>query len=185
MQRLKFLSLSVWALVVHGAALVDPWSLAGTKALVTGGSKGIGKAVVEEFIAQGAEVLTCARDVSSITPVPGLHIIEADVSTTEGRQCLLDYITEKMGGELDCLVNNVGTNIRKLSEEFTDEEYDRLMRTNMDSAFHLSRHCLAFLKGSKRGCVINISSISGVTVDNTGAPYHMTKAAMNHMTRCE
>ena len=72
------------------------------------------------------------------------------------------------------------------------------MRTNLDSAFHLSRECLQFLRkkeaaseeeeekeegGGGGACVINVSSISGGTVDNTGAPYHMAKAAMNHMTR--
>jgi Tropinone reductase 1 len=103
-----------------------------------------------------------------------------------------------MGGHLDILVNNVGTNLRKASEDYTDDEYAWLMRTNQDSAFHLSRACLPYLTAASSvdgtgdghgegrsvgGCVVNVGSISGQTVDNTGCPYHMAKAAMEHMTR--
>lgn len=129
-----------------------------------------------------------------------MQSIEADVSTVEGRQALLDVVeSDFMDGRLDILVNNVGTNLRKGSEEYTDEEYAWLMRTNQDSVFHLSRACLPFLSAggcrdgsddgqecSDRpvgGCVVNVGSISGQTVDNTGCPYHMAKASMEHMTR--
>lgn len=180
----------------------QPWTLSGKRALVTGGSKGIGRGVVDELLSQGCEVITCARDVTPLRDGekdPSLMVVCADVSTQEGRAALIGAVREHFDGELDILVNNVGTNVRKLSEEFSDDEYEQLMRTNLDSAFHLSRQCLEFLRckdgeaegregsggGSRRsgGCVINVSSISGGTVDNTGAPYHMAKAAMNHMTR--
>ena len=112
------------------------------------------------------------------------------MSTSEGIEALVSEVTqpEGFGGHLDILVNNVGTNIRKKAEEFSDEEYQWLMRTNQDSAFHLSRKCLSYLRadeevGKAPGCVVNVGSISGSTVDNTGCPYHMSKAAMDHMTR--
>lgn len=152
--------------------------------MVTGGSKGIGRAICEEFVAQGVKVLTCARDVSELDLPEGVDFLAADVSTPDGREALLKYVRDEFHGALDVLVNNVGTNVRKRSEDFGDDEYAWMMRTNQDSAFHLSRACLPFLlAGPRKGCIVNLSSISGVTVDNTGCPYHMAKAAMNHMTR--
>jgi Tropinone reductase 1 len=149
---------------------------------VTGGTKGIGRAIVEELLAQGATVVTCARDVSSLDGLGGCIVVQADVATAEGREAFLAAI-EGVGAPLDILVNNVGTNIRKQVAEFTAEEYSSLMATNLNSAFHLSAQCFSrWLRGT-RGCVINISSISGVTIDNTGAVYAMSKAALDHLTR--
>ncbi|CAE8584702.1 unnamed protein product [Polarella glacialis] len=173
------------------ASSKDPWSLRGSVALVTGGSKGIGRAIVEEFLSQGAKVVTCARDVSELQghpalgqldgTAPKLVIVAADVSTSEGRGKALGA-TLDAHGRLDILVNNVGTNLRKASTEFTEEEYDALCATNQGSAFHLCRLSFQHLARSK-GCVVNISSICGQTSDNTGVVYHMNKAAMDHMTR--
>jgi NAD(P)-dependent dehydrogenase (short-subunit alcohol dehydrogenase family) len=171
------------------AAGESRWSLTGRTAVVTGGSKGLGRAIVEELLDQGCSVLTCARDVSPLdellTDAPGRCIaIEADVSTAHGRACVLEAIETHFGSAgLDILVNNVGTNLRKASTEYTDAEYEMLHATNQASAFHLSRGCYAALKKSGRGCVINVSSVSGSSNDATGAVYHMTKAAMEHMTR--
>lgn len=158
-------------------------ALHGKLALVTGGSKGIGRAIVDELVAEGATVIACARDTAPLQNAgPRVVPICADVSTTEGRARLLEAV-ESTGGVLDILVNNVGTNIRKATTEYSDEEFDCLMATNLHSAFHLSRQCFArWLRGSK-GCIVNISSISGVTSDGTGVVYAMSKAALDMMTR--
>jgi len=164
----------------------ERWSLRGRTAVVTGGSKGLGRAVVEELLAQGATVLTCARDVTPLQDLlesePRCRAVAADVSTAEGRATLMTALMESFGGELDILVNNVGTNLRKPSTEYTDAEYDALQATNQGSAFHLSAACFEALR-RKKGCIINVSSVSGNTVDSTGALYHMHKAAIEHMTR--
>ncbi|KAG8464707.1 hypothetical protein KFE25_010075 [Diacronema lutheri] len=168
----------------RGSALLGKGSaLAGKVAAVTGGSKGLGRAIVEELLAQGAAVVvTCARDVAPLAGLEGVVAVQADVSTLEGRLAFLEAI-ERVGAPLDILVNNVGTNVRKKVADFSDDEYRALMATNLDSAFHLSAQCFArWLRGS-RGCVVNISSISGVTIDNTGAVYAMAKAALDHLTR--
>jgi NADP-dependent 3-hydroxy acid dehydrogenase YdfG len=162
------------------------WSLQGRTAVVTGGSKGLGRAVVEELLAQGVTVLTCARDV---TPLQGLleaeprcKAVVADVSTAAGRATLLGAMKDEFGEDgLDILVNNVGTNLRKPSTEYTEEEYDALQATNQGSAFHLSAACFEALR-RKKGCIINVSSVSGSTSDSTGALYHMHKAAVEHMS---
>eukprot|EP00401_Gymnodinium_catenatum_P018024 CAMPEP_0117501512 /NCGR_PEP_ID=MMETSP0784-20121206/23337_1 /TAXON_ID=39447 /ORGANISM="" /LENGTH=274 /DNA_ID=CAMNT_0005296769 /DNA_START=15 /DNA_END=836 /DNA_ORIENTATION=+ len=165
---------------------MDAWSVRGLVVLVTGGSKGINRGIVEEFLRLGARVVTCARDVAPLSELVAanegsLRAVTADVSTAEGRKAALDATLETHG-RLDVLVNGVGTNSRKASTEFTDAEYDQLCNTNQGSAFHLSRTAFPHLAQS-RGCVVNISSICGTTCDNTGVVYHMNKAAMDHMTR--
>lgn len=188
--------------------LPSHWTLDGQLALVTGGSKGLGRAIVEELLSHGCTVLTCARDISPLWELsasnPRCTAVAADVSTPEGRATLLAALDELSDGTtrkrsaaaaldetqqdgegtygLDILVNNVGVNLRKASEAYTDAEYEMIMATNQASAFHLSRSCLRHLR-LRRGSIINLSSVSGSTVDSTGAPYHMSKAALEHMTR--
>ena len=163
------------------------WSLRNRVAVVTGGSKGLGRAIVEELLAQGCLVLTCARDPAPLDELvarePRCTAVAADVSTAEGRAALMEAHKARFGSHnLDILVNNVGTNLRKPSEQYTDDEYDALCATNQGSAFHLSRMCYDALR-RRQGCIVNVSSVSGQTVDSTGAPYHMNKAALEHMTR--
>ena len=163
------------------------WLLRGKKAVVTGGSKGIGAAIVEEFIALGAEVLAVARKESDLqqlkTTFPlGLDILVADVSTAEGQQTLLDKVQARWGA-LDILVNNVGTNIRKPTTDYTEAEYDFVMNTNLRSAFELSRRLYPLLKASGQGNIIQVTSVAGLTHVKTGAVYGMTKAALMQLTK--
>ena len=173
-------------IIITASSLPPHWNLQGHRAVVTGGSKGLGRAIVEELLAHGCEVLTCARDVSPLASLLAderCTAVQADVSLESGRGALLDAMRERWGDDgIDILVNNVGTNLRKPSVDYTEAEYDALQATNLGSAFHLSARCLAALK-RRRGCVINMSSVSGSTTDSTGALYHMHKAALEHMTR--
>jgi len=170
--------------------LNNKWSLKGKTALVTGGTKGIGLAIVTEFLALGAKVFIVARSFESLDKT----IVEAkvdsekldgalaDVSKAEDRIRVVDLISERWG-RLDILVNNVGTNIRKKTEDYLEEEVDHILNTNLRSAFELSRLCYPLLKTSGQGSVVNISSVAGLTHLKTGAVYGMTKAAMNQMTK--
>eukprot|EP00965_Chrysotila_dentata_P015743 521073-Pleurochrysis_carterae.AAC.4 len=130
----------------------------------------------------------CARDLEPLKDLlakePRCGAVVADVSTEEGRAALMAEMRRLYGEEfaLDILVNNVGTNLRKHSAEYTTTEYSWLQKTNQESAFMMSTACFEALVRAS-GCVINVSSVSGSTVDNTGAPYHMAKAALEHMTR--
>ena len=109
--------------------------------------------------------------------------LAADVSRAEGRSAVLRRL-EEFGAGLDVLVNNVGTNVRKAAVEYTTEEYERIISTNLTSAFELTRASHALLKSSAGGAsVVNVSSVSGLTHTSTGAPYAMTKAALLQMTR--
>lgn len=166
------------------------WSLAGKKCLVTGGTKGIGKAIAEEFLALGAEVFVVARNRGDLQHMLAewadrkLHItgMALDVSKSEDRLTLLEAIKEKFGA-LDVLVNNVGTNIRKKTADYSETEYMNVFSTNLTSAFHLSQLCYPLLKESVQGNIINVSSVAGLTHLRTGAVYGMTKAALIQLSR--
>jgi len=165
------------------------WNLQGKNALVTGGTKGIGKAIVREFIGLGANVFTVARNVKDLTSLVehmnGTNQIDgltADVSQMSERIRIIDKVTKKWD-RLDILVNNVGVNIRKKTPEYSVDEYDHIMETNLRSAFELCRLTFPLLKKSEQGNIINVSSTAGLTHIRTGAIYGMTKAALIQLTR--
>ncbi len=168
----------------------DRWTLVGKKALVTGATKGIGLAVAEELLSLGAEVAIVARNPSTLEqqlqawqqlekPAYG---IAADVTTPDGRQAILNKVGEALGG-LDILVNNVGTNIRKKTSEYTLGEYEFLLQTNLTSVFELCRMTYPLLKNGQNSSIVNIGSVAGLVTVLTGAPYAMTKAALTQLTR--
>ncbi|MBC7528393.1 MAG: SDR family oxidoreductase [Chthonomonadaceae bacterium] len=166
------------------------WSLKGRKALLTGGSKGIGLACVAELLAFGAEVLSVARNKADLETsirefrengLP-VHTLSADTATEEGRNRVLTFAEETLGG-LDILVNNVGTNIRKKALDYTEEEIEFIFRTNLMSAFSLTRAAYPMLEKSGAGNVIFIGSIAGECALPTGIPYAATKAAMAQIGR--
>ncbi len=169
------------------------WSLAGRTALVTGATLGIGLAVAEEFLSFGARLLAVARDAARVgarveawrRAGADAHGLAADLSTSDGRASVLRRLGEF--GRLDVLVNNVGTNVRKAATDYTAEEYERVISTNLTSAFELTRAAHPLLKtaAAERGgaSVVNVASVSGLTHTSTGAPYAMSKAALLQMTR--
>jgi len=166
------------------------WKLNGRKALVTGGSKGIGLATVRELLHFGAEVLSVARNAADLEAsaeefrTAGLPIrtLAADVAAEAGQTAMLDAIEQGMGG-LDLLVSNVGTNIRKQALEYTEAEIAHIFQTNLFSAFSLVRACHRHLKQSGQGRAVFIGSIAGERAIPTGIPYAATKAAMAQITR--
>ena len=172
-------------MTVHNA-----WRLDGMRALVTGGTRGIGLAVVEGILQSGGEVHVVARDVKLLEDritswreqgfiVTGLS---ADLSKPDERDRLLTDLAARWD-RLDILVNNAGTNIRKKAVEYAPGEYDTVISTNMHSAFHLCLGLHPLLCKSKAGAIVNNSSVAGLTHLRTGTPYAMTKAAMNQLTR--
>ena len=166
------------------------WSLSNTTALITGASRGIGRAIAEEFLALGASVCCVARNAETLDAFIGaLHQqglsvsgIAADVGTSQGREQVVEYVHTNLKS-LNVLVNNTGTNIRKKTVEYSMDEYDLLMRTNLVSAFEFGRSLYEVLKRNAPSSIVNIASLGGLTSVRTGAPYGMSKAAMIHMTK--
>jgi Tropinone reductase 1 len=170
--------------------LNNRWNLKGKKCLITGGTKGIGKAIVQEFLNLGAEVFLVARNWEDLDRLAEellqkkftVKILAADVSKSEDRKNLLNAIQESWG-ELDILVNNVGTNIRKKIPEYSEQEYMSIMSTNLTSAFHLSQLLYPLLKKSGEASLVNVSSVAGLTHLRTGVVYGMTKAALIQLSK--
>ncbi|HNP94680.1 MAG TPA: SDR family oxidoreductase [Cyclobacteriaceae bacterium] len=169
---------------------MSTWSLQGKKALVTGGSKGIGLAIVEEFVHLGAEVIIVARNERDLSGVVqmlsqrGFVVdgIAGDVSSEKFRTELISSLSTKWS-RLDILVNNVGTNIRKKFVEYEEQEYRRLFETNLFSLTEICRLAHPLLKKSNNGSVVNIASVAGSIDVQSGPPYGMTKAAIIQLTK--
>jgi Tropinone reductase 1 len=165
------------------------WNLEGKTALITGASRGIGRAVAVEFLSLGARVLAVARGMDDLKKLQedtgllasGLHILKADLTQAEGRELARGYIAETYG-RLDILINNVGTNIRKPALAYDNLDIYNIFTTNLHTAFELSRACYALMK-EQGGSIVNLSSVAGATHLGTGVVYAMTKAAVNQMTR--
>ncbi|KAG7568462.1 NAD(P)-binding domain superfamily [Arabidopsis thaliana x Arabidopsis arenosa] len=166
------------------------WSLGGMTALVTGGSKGLGEAVVEELAMLGARVHTCARDETQLQERlrewqgKGFQVTTSvcDVSSRDQREKLMETVSSIFQGKLNILVNNAGTGITKPTTEFTAQDYSFLMATNLESAFHLSQLAHPLLKASSLGSIVFMSSVAGLV--HTGASiYGATKGAMNQLGR--
>ena len=172
------------------ASTVNHWNLSNRKALVSGGAKGIGRAIAGEFARLGAEVLIVARDEQILGDTIAEWLrqnlavdgIVVDVSHGEDRLAIIDVVRESWGN-LDILVNNVGTNIRKAATQFSADVIRRIFEINLFSAFELSRMSYPFLRDGENSGIVNISSVAGLTHLSTGAIYGMTKAAMAQMTR--
>lgn len=168
----------------------DRWALTHKKALVTGATKGIGKAIALEFLTLGAEVSIVARSEAAVADLvtdwqqQGWKVkgVAADVSHAEGRQTILSHVQDTLGS-LDILVNNVGTNIRKKAVDYTADEYGSIFQTNLESVFELCRLVYPLLQSSLDASIVNIGSVAGLTAIRTGAPYGMTKAALVQLTR--
>ncbi|XP_047308283.1 tropinone reductase homolog At5g06060-like [Impatiens glandulifera] len=167
------------------------WSLAGMTALVTGGTRGIGHAIVEELTGLGASVHTCARDKDELNqclrdwkdvdlPVTGSV---CDVSIHSQRKDLMNFVTSSFNGKLDILINNVGTNIRKPMMEFSEEEFCKLFSTNVQSSFHLCQLAYPLLKTSGAGTVVFTSSVSGFVSLKSMSVQGATKGAINQLTK--
>ncbi len=150
------------------------WSLRGRLALVTGGSRGIGLAVVEEFRALGADVIAVARE----APVGG---ISADVTTPEGRAKIVDVIRER--GALHVLVHNAGTNVRGPLTSYDDATIARLLDLNLTSPLLLSRDLHPYLRAAGSASVIHVGSVGGHVALPTGVAYGAAKAGLAQATR--
>lgn len=161
--------------------------LIGKRALVTGGSKGIGLAVARALLRCGADVVICGRGqehldaaVSSLrssAPERKVAAQMADVSQSDQVAALFQFVDQEFGG-LDILVNNAGVGIFRSTAELSIAEWDRVIGTNLSGVFYCSREALERFERSKGGSIINISSLAGRNPFAGGSAYNASKFAL-------
>jgi Tropinone reductase 1 len=178
---------------VKGDAMTPSrWRLDGQLALVTGASAGIGLAITRELLGFGANVMLVARDADALEavrdelleefPDRGVSAMAADVADDEDRRQILDWVEDHADG-LNILVNNAGGNLTKATVDYTEDEWRGIFEINLFSAFELSRYAHPLLTKHAASCIVNVGSVSGITAVRSGAPYGMTKAALQQLTR--
>ncbi|WP_163526193.1 SDR family NAD(P)-dependent oxidoreductase [Halobacillus ihumii] len=158
-------------------------------AVVTGGTKGIGRATAISFAQSGADVIIIARNKQDLLNTKSeiefygqkAWTVQADVNDYDSIIEEVDDIRD--GRPLDIWVNNAGMNIRSLAEDVSEAEWEKIISTNMKSAFFLAQYAAKTMKPVKRGKIINISSVGGHTALRTGVVYAMTKSALIQMTK--
>ncbi|WP_031426147.1 SDR family oxidoreductase [Flavimarina sp. Hel_I_48] len=166
------------------------WNLKTKTALVTGGTKGIGKATVQEFLQLGAKVIFTARsekDVKALEKELNINGNEVygfagDVASEDDLKSLHAFVTEKFN-KLDILVNNAGINIRKPAVDYTTEEFEKIISINLAAPFHICRLFYEQLKKSGEASIINVASVAGTQDVKSGSPYAMAKAGLLQQTR--
>lgn len=156
-------------------------------ALVTGGSRGIGAACVEEFHRAGYQVAfgyhkseQQARDIAAC--LPGMMMLRADLCDSKAAAAMVHEVQNAFG-HIDVLVNNAGISHQKLFTDVTDEEFDAVMAINVKSVFACSRAVLPGMIARKTGCIVNLSSMWGQVGASCEVIYSASKAAVIGMTR--
>ena len=150
--------------------------LSGKVAIITGGSQGIGRGIVDAFIAEGASVITCGRSSQPQNLPDNCDYTILDVANPDA----VNKFTKTLGS-IDILVNNAGVQIEKTVTESTDADWDLIMGANARGVFNLCRAIIP--KMNNGGSIINIGSISGNVADPSMALYNASKAFVHGLTR--
>lgn len=173
-----------------GVMYLPSFRLDGKLAGITGATKGIGKALAIGYAEAGADVILIARQREGLNEVKEqiekigrkAFIIESDVTEYETVIHQVEQICLKEK-PLDIWVNNAGMNIRTPALDVTEDEWGKIISTNMRSAFFLSQATAKRMKENGGGKIISISSVAGHVALRTGVVYGMTKAAIIQMTK--
>ena len=160
-------------------------------AIVTGASKGIGREIAKELAQEGIQVIAnynkSEKEAKSLQEELAkknikLDIFKADVSKREEAKKLISYALEKYG-KIDILINNAGISEYKLFTDETDEDWNRVINTNLYSAFIMSQEASYNMIHNQKGCIINISSIWGIVGGALEVLYSISKAGIDGMTK--
>lgn len=160
-------------------------------AIVTGGAKGIGKAIVEELAKSGTKViLNYNHSEKEAIEVKGelckqgyiVEICKANVSKPEEVKNLVTFAKDTFG-PIDILINNAGIDKFQLFTDITNEDWDEMISNNLNSVFYMTREVVKDMINNKSGCIINISSIWGMVGASCEVAYSVSKAGIDGLTK--
>ncbi len=159
-------------------------------AVVTGGSRGIGKAIVEELLEKGFTVITSARSKSrEVEAIEKIHngkffFVPCDISSESDINSLVSFVENKFG-KLSLLVNNAGVAPRERKDilEITPDDFDYLTDINLKGTFFVTQKFVPLLKKNERARIVNISSMSAYTASVNRGEYCIAKAGVSMITK--
>ena len=159
--------------------------VAGKIVLVTGGTRGIGKAIAESLLSEGAKVAICGtrtesvdRAVAELSRLGEVFGMVADVSKLDQVRKLVEHTNERFGG-IDVLVNNAGAGTFGKVAELKPEDFDRMIALNLSGVYYCCHEILPIYKQRGGGDIINISSLAGKNAFAGGAGYNASKFGLN------
>lgn len=170
--------------------VLDAFSLTGKKALVTGGNRGIGLALVQGLAEAGADVAFVARDqvlnraAEKTMHRLGLTVVGLEGDITRGATGIVEQVVDRLGG-LDILVNNAGICFHRPALEVPDDEWDTVLDVNLRALWKMSVAAADYLKDHGGGNIINVGSISAMIVNRPQwqPAYNASKAAVHQLTK--
>ncbi|MBF5027482.1 3-oxoacyl-[acyl-carrier-protein] reductase [Planobacterium oryzisoli] len=164
--------------------------LEGKVALITGGTRGIGKGIVEMFVSQGAEVaFTYAGSkekaqslVAEFQDASKIKAYQSDASDFQAAQDLVDQVLSDFG-KIDILINNAGITKDNLMLRMSKEDWDQIIKVNLDSVFNLSKAVIKPMMKARAGSIINMTSVVGIKGNAGQANYAASKAGVIGFTK--
>jgi NAD(P)-dependent dehydrogenase (short-subunit alcohol dehydrogenase family) len=163
-------------------------NLQGKLALVTGGTRGIGRAIAARLITEGAEVTISGRHpetvdkaVAELRDSGKVFGVAADIRRADQVKAMFEAVDRQFGG-LDILINNAGEGVFRKTAEMTLEEWHRNIDLNLNGAFYCAHEALARFRSRGGGFIVNISSLAGRNAFSGGAAYNASKFGLNGFT---
>lgn len=153
--------------------------------IITGASKGIGREIAKQLAKSGMKIIAGynkSQKEAEQLKEKGIDIIKADITKREEAKKIIQYTLEKYK-KIDVLINNAGISEYKLFTDETDEDWNKIINTNLYSAFVMSQEVIPNMIQNKNGCIINISSIWGCVGASMEVLYSTSKAGINGMTK--
>lgn len=163
------------------------FSLEGKIALITGGGSGIGFAIAQSMISAGAKVVITGRRILALQEAvaqlgENAHYVVNDVTALNQLESLVEHIETNIGA-IDILVNNAGINMKKHAIEVSDEDFNRVVHTNLNAVFGLTRACAKRMLTRKRGSILMISSMAAYYGIDRVVAYTASKCGVEGMVK--